>query len=531
MRILSFKPGHDGHIAYLADGALVFSHEAEKDSGYRYAPVDISMMLDAAKQLKAMPDVIALSGWTTSMSPDGRPIGAGYWGLDFAVQDEEMFGKKVKIFTSSHEKSHIFCSYALSPFPQGQPCYALILEGNIGTFYSVEEDLSIHRLTDVMVAPGIRYAFAYGLADPTFKLGPGKIRLSDAGKLMALAAFDEGPAEPSTEEVTLLDKIFSEPLEIPHFHKNEFISFLVYDSGVESLASKRLARLVSDYVLNYFKKAIQPFILEKRPLLIGGGCGLNCDWNRAWLDSQMFSDVFVPPCTNDTGSAIGTAADAQFVLTGNAKLQWNVYSGQSFFDDLGIETNSSIGDFKQVPSDIGKIASLLLKGAILGWITGNAEIGPRALGNRSLLAAPFTKETLKRLNTIKRREPYRPIAPVCLAEDASLHFDINCPSPHMLYFCRVRTDKLKAITHVDGSARVQTVTEKDNPKLYELLSAFKRISGFGVLCNTSLNFNGAGFINRTSDLAKYAAEVGLDGFVVASRLFLHKEKLSYDSHF
>ncbi len=245
----------------------------------------------------------------------------------------------------------------------------------------------------------------------------------------------------------------------------------------------------------------------------------------------MFSDVFVPPCTNDTGSAIGTAADAQFLLTRNAKIQWNVYSGQSFFDDLKVETSSSIGYFQRVSSDAQKIARLLLNGAILAWVSGNAEIGPRALGNRSLLAAPFTKKTLARLNAIKRREHYRPIAPVCLAEDASLYFDIHCPSPHMLYFCRVRTDKLKAITHVDGSARVQTVAQKDNPKLYELLTAFKDVSGFGVLCNTSLNFNGTGFINRTSDLAKYAAEVELDGFVVAGRLFLHKEKLSYDNRF
>ncbi len=101
----------------------------------------------------------------------------------------------------------------------------------------------------------------------------------------------------------------------------------------------------------------------------------------------------------------------------------------------------------------------------------------------------------------------------------AVHFDLGRPSPYMLYFCKVRTRVLQAVTHVDGSARVQSVSASQNPSLHRLLAAFKARTGYGVLCNTSLNFNGAGFINRTSDLVAYAEQAGLDGFVIEGTLF------------
>jgi len=125
-----------------------------------------------------------------------------------------------------------------------------------------------------------------------------------------------------------------------------------------------------------------------------------------------------------------------------------------------------------------------------------------------------------RLNEIKVREPYRPIAPVCLEEDVSEHFDWNGPCPYMLYFQKVHNTRLGAVTHVDGSARVQTVSKTDNSQLHALLCEFKKITGIGVLCNTSLNFPGRGFINRTSDLIEYVGDWKLDGFVLDDRLYI-----------
>ncbi|WP_084009968.1 carbamoyltransferase C-terminal domain-containing protein [Pandoraea oxalativorans] len=394
------------------------------------------------------------------------------------------------------------CAYALSPFPQGTACYALVWEGHIGRFYHMDEALNIQLLRDVMWGPGIRYAFAYGLMDPSFKLQPGAVRLSDAGKLMALAAYCDH-INPTPEEQQLVDMLLSHPNEIPKFGKTDFQEFSQHNCGVTSNAGKRLARLISDAIYKHFESAIRDCVIQRAPLLISGGCGLNCEWNSALEDTGMFSDVFAPPCANDSGSAIGTAADAQFHLTGSAKLKWSVYSGPAFvLDEL------EHADFHLTPATSCEIAKQLHAGAILGWANGNAEIGPRALGNRSILASPLNRGTLERINRLKRREGFRPIAPICREEEVSEHFLPATPSPYMLHFRRVLSTHLPAVTHVDGSARVQTLSKEQNPALHEVLSKFRKLSGFGVLCNTSLNFNGTGFINRASDLARFALDVG-----------------------
>jgi hydroxymethyl cephem carbamoyltransferase len=163
-------------------------------------------------------------------------------------------------------------------------------------------------------------------------------------------------------------------------------------------------------------------------------------------------------------------------------------------------------------------------------VNGKYEIGPRALGNRSILAAPFRESTRTRLNEIKQREQFRPIAPVCLEEDAARWFDCDHPSPHMLYTYSVRTDALAAVTHVNKTARIQTVSSATNLSLYNLLIAFKARTGYGVLCNTSLNFNSRGFINKINDLSSYVVKHNLDGFVIEGRSYILKSSKSYQAY-
>ena len=176
------------------------------------------------------------------------------------------------------------------------------------------------------------------------------------------------------------------------------------------------------------------------------------------------------------------------------------------------------------------IADMLANDLIIGWVNGKYEIGPRALGNRSILAAPFQESTRVRLNEIKQREQFRPIAPVCLGEEAAKWFGCDHASPFMLFTYRVRTDTLAAVTHVNGTARIQTVSSVTNRKLYDLLVAFKARTGYGVLCNTSLNFKGRGFINTMADLSAYAVMRGLDGFVVEGRVYLVRSSTGYQAY-
>jgi predicted NodU family carbamoyl transferase len=166
-----------------------------------------------------------------------------------------------------------------------------------------------------------------------------------------------------------------------------------------------------------------------------------------------------------------------------------------------------------------ELAGLLAKGQVVAWVQGRSEVGPRALGNRSIIAAPFQREITDRLNWIKQREWYRPIAPICLEDEGEKLFGCSESSPYMLFFHRVRDEKLAAVTHVDGSARVQTVSRTQNEPMFELLMAFKRLTGYGVLCNTSLNLKGKGFINRSSDLFGFASARKIDAVVVERRLF------------
>jgi hydroxymethyl cephem carbamoyltransferase len=246
------------------------------------------------------------------------------------------------------------------------------------------------------------------------------------------------------------------------------------------------------------------------PLYINGGCGLNCDWNAKWQELGHFSSVFVPPCTDDSGSAIGTAIDALASATGDPRIEWDVYSGLEFDHDC----DPDAGRWARRRADDAEVAAAIAEGRIFAWVQGRWEIGPRALCNRSLLAEPFSTDTRDRLNEIKQREGYRPIAPVCRLEDAGRLFDDGFEDPYMLFFRRVVSDDLGAVTHVDGSARAQTVSQQTNPRMHRLLSAFAERTGAGVMCNTSLNFSRMGFINRMSSLVQYCEQRGIHDMVV-----------------
>ncbi|MCY3959953.1 MAG: hypothetical protein OXG65_16900 [Chloroflexi bacterium] len=207
----------------------------------------------------------------------------------------------------------------------------------------------------------------------------------------------------------------------------------------------------------------------------------------------------MPPVANDSGSAIGTAIDAQVHFTGEAKIEWDVYPGLPFRTDAPVVPSR----YDVRDTSYEEVADILSRGLIVGWVSGRYEIGPRAPGNRSILAAPFDDSTRVRLNEIRQCEQFRPIAPVCLEADAARWFSCDHESPFMLFTLRANTDALAAVTHVNGTARLQTVSRRTNADLYDHLLAFKARTGLGVLCNSSLNFSGQGFINNLTDLGTF----------------------------
>jgi len=530
MNILSYNPGHDGAIAYLKDRHLIFSIETEKDSNYRYSPVSSPDVFRALGELDEIPDVICAGGWWPNDHHEyayGSNTYVGYRGeskSDIIADVRRFLGKSVHYYSSSHERSHLLSAYGMSNLAEGSPCYALVWEGAIGAFYEIDANLNIKLLGDVLNQVGNRYGLLYGLADPTFPKNGLYPRFEDAGKLMALASFSN--RDPlSVEEIKLLDFL----LDGAHRELNRFEGIeksIHYNIGVSDHRFRNFAGIFSDKIFDIFYRFAKANMKKKLPLIIAGGCGLNCDWNTKWKISGLFSEVFVPPVANDSGSAIGTAIDAQFHYTGNSKISWDVYSGLNF--NVNRPFDKSLYDIYE--SNEKFVADILAKNLILGWVNGKYEIGPRALGNRSIIAAPFSETTKTRLNEIKQREQFRPIAPVCLEEDAYRWFGCDHPSPYMLYTYTANTKALAAVTHVNQTARIQTVSRSTNSALHKLLTAFKNRTGYGVLCNTSLNFNGRGFINKIDDLSQYTVQHKLDGFVVDGQCYLLKTSDYYQTY-
>jgi hydroxymethyl cephem carbamoyltransferase len=523
MLVLGLKPGHDGAVAAIKDRRLLFSLESEKDSGRRYSQLTLQTFLEGA-DLDACPDLIAVGGWFSDMPSGPGPFNAGYVGA-LAIDEREgrFYGQSVRFFTSSHVRSHIMGSVGMAPRDEATTRAVLVWEGLVGSFYLLDERFAVTAEIPVLIHVGNRYAALFAIADPTFADDRRQPRNGDAGKLMALAAFGD-PGDATDEIRDAVEGLLARPVD-PHtpvgpwgpraVAKGDFRDSPLYNVGVESEAFKAAAAYLTERVFSLFADTAIARVPGGIPLHIGGGCGLNCDWNSAWQELDHFSSVFVPPCANDSGSSIGHALDALHSVTGDPYIEWDVYSGRDFEWDR----EPDAAQWRSRAFDEREIAHALAEGQVFAWVQGRWEIGPRALGNRSILAEPFNPSTRDRLNAIKQREGYRPIAPCCRVEDLSLVFNEAFEDPYMLYFRTVRSDRFGAVTHVDGSARCQTVTESANPPLHRLLSSFAEQSGFGLLCNTSLNFKGRGFINRMSDLVLYSEARGLDSIVVGDKWY------------
>jgi hydroxymethyl cephem carbamoyltransferase len=515
MLILGIKPGHDGGIAILRDNKLLFSLESEKDSHRRYTGLTPETLLDAARLCDELPDIVALGGWYRRESLD-YSIGAGYLGNVAHSLPQDFFGKRISFFTSSHERSHIMTALGLAPASGHELRTILVWEGYTGSFFLVDDKTQIIHTVPVLTQPGVRYSMLFALADPSVPDSGRHQRFEDSGKLMALAGFGR-PEDADSDIIATVDRLL-EPSALLPMPKEELRKTSLYNVGVTSQSVKTAAALLTKRIFDKFAHAAGRELPAGTPLYISGGCGLNCDWNGLWRESAHFSSVFVPPCTNDSGSAIGTAIDALFHATGRYQIDWTVFSGLRFEEDILPPAQR----WARHVLDVRSLATALATGRVVAWVQGRWEIGPRALGHRSLLAEPFNAATRDRLNEIKKREGYRPIAPCCRIEDAAELFDSSFPDPYMLYFRKVTSPRLGAVTHVDGTARVQTVSRQDDPLLHDLLSEFATQRGVGVLCNTSLNFNGYGFINRLSDLIEYCEERDIDDIVVGSKWYIRQ---------
>ncbi|MBU0676908.1 MAG: carbamoyltransferase [Verrucomicrobia bacterium] len=265
-------------------------------------------------------------------------------------------------------------------------------------------------------------------------------------------------------------------------------------------------------------------------LCLAGGCALNCLANERIIRETGFSKVFVFPAATDAGAGTGSAI--KFAVDngqGRSELT-SVNLGPEPGDNIEkvlLQTNLPV----EKPQDLSqRTAELLAGGAIVGWIQGRMEFGPRALGQRSLLADPRGAGMKEHMNSrVKHRESFRPFAPACPVEDAGTYFNMARPSPWMLFAPRVRTewqDKLAAITHADGTARLQTVDRTDYPEFHRLLKSFGDLTGVPVLLNTSFNRAGEPVVATVADAVDCFLSTGIDTLVAGPYLVSRKSVAS-----
>ncbi len=291
-------------------------------------------------------------------------------------------------------------------------------------------------------------------------------------------------------------------------------------------------------------------------LCLAGGVALNCVSNGKLVASGLFDRIWIQPAAGDAGGALGAAFAAAHIhfglprtpLTGLDRMQGSYLGDDIEPADIGRVVRKYAAVAETIPSDdqlLDRVAQLLDEGNVIGWVWGRMEWGPRALGGRTILGDPRSPEMQRKMNVnVKYRESFRPFAPSVLAEDADQYFELNgTPSPYMLLVAGVRPalrkpeppgysaldireklyhvrSELPSITHIDYSARVQTVHRETNPRYHALISAFKRRTGYGVVVNTSFNVRGEPIVRTPDDAYRCFMRTEIDALVIGDHLFL-----------
>jgi carbamoyltransferase len=264
-----------------------------------------------------------------------------------------------------------------------------------------------------------------------------------------------------------------------------------------------------------------------RHLCLAGGVALNCVANGAIHERGLFSEIFVQPAAGDAGTSIGAAALANVKSGAGAQLEYaNMYLGTAYSSGeiAAILARSKLKYQCLDSAEMSKvIARKLSEGKIGGVFHGRMESGPRALGNRSVIADPSHPGALEAINNIKEREMFRPIAPI-VKDEAFDDFFVGKRCKYMLFTCKAKADvahKISAVVHVDGTSRVQTVDRKTNAVIYSIIEEFEKLTRIPVIVNTSLNFKGQPIIESPIDAIGNFFTSGLD-FMMLENFLLEK---------
>jgi carbamoyltransferase len=317
-----------------------------------------------------------------------------------------------------------------------------------------------------------------------------KLKTTDSGKLMGLVGYgnyDQGLYD-------ILELLLEEANTNGKFYNNNQKVF-------RGARKEDIACTLQKFTLDKIKEYVFP-LKTCENICIAGGVAYNGYMNEYF--TTHYENVFVPPAVGDEGQALGSYMHADYVLNNNIHIP-ELYAGK----DYGLE-DSDI--------DYHRIAQMIADGKIIGWFQGKSESGNRALGNRSILADPRNPNIKDIINhRIKKREDWRPFAPSVLEESYLEYFDTRLPSPYMSRIATVKSEEIPGVTHIDSTSRIQTVTQQQNEKYYNLISAFYDITGIPMVLNTSFNCQEP-IVETPEDAMKTFYKTELDILVLGSEI-------------
>lgn len=562
MLICGVKLTHDAAVAVIDAHSerLLFSVEVEKRSNNaRYSSMGDTRTIGTILRNEGVDpgdiDRWVIDGWRGGKLPNGMGVAHYHeyeglargdaWGGPLALervmtplQVDNI--NAVSAASTRHLAGHIIGSYAASPFSAAeQPANVLVWDGGCDPrLYHVDPRVpnAAQRVRFIGRLGLGFYGFMYGVmgkyfgpfAEADFHQRPLDTLSREEllggreapGKLMSWIAH----GRPQQDLVAMMTLIHHEIMSTRDNHK---LLDMNQDGIIEHTFMRELRRRLigenvadADVLASIHKFIERALVRGTSQLVVGqeercinlvftGGCALNIKWNSA-LRAAGFN-IWVPPFCNDTGGALGAAASFCALNIGLWHFDWSVFSGPQ----LGYSAGEEHPAYRRYPIALRQVAERLVQfpERPIVFMHGRAEIGPRALGHRSIIAAPQSASMRDKLNELKRRESWRPVAPLCLEAQASHYFSPGNRDPHMLFDHEVISgvrDKLGAVTHLDGTARLQTVSGGGDAVMEALLHHYQALTGLPVLCNTSANHLGRGFFPDAGSALVWAEGKGVD---------------------
>ncbi len=476
------------------------------------------------------------------------------------------FDKKSEIFFSEHHLSHAASAYYPSPFEE-----ALILTAD-GVGEWTTTSVAVGNGRNIEIKEEINFPHSLGLLYSAFTYYTGFEVNGGEYKLMGLAPYGTPKYKDIITE-NLIDTCEDGSFSLNMKYFNYATGLTMINKNFEKLFGKKTRKkdsqiekfhmdvassiqvVTEDIILKIVKNLKKKYNLAN--LCLAGGVALNCVANGKIIKEKIFKNVWVQPAAGDAGGSLGAALAFWYLELKKERKHPNnedkmkgSYLGTSYSNDEIKEILVSIGArYRKINDEemLNQVAKEISNGKSVGWFQGKMEFGPRALGARSILADPRDKETQKNLNLkIKFRESFRPFAPAVLKEKVHEWFDFDGTSPYMLIVAKILEsrkikvkedeyeglEKLKikrstipAVTHVDYSARIQTVDKLTNPKFYELIKKFNEITNCPILVNTSFNVRDEPVVNTVEDAFKCFMSTDLDLLAIENFLLKKEDQI------